>query len=181
MKKFTFLLLLLLSTRLFSQTVSSNVEFVGRKILVLQAKSDAIQVTGKLSTGEIIKTGCDHGACYFRIEYKGRIIEKIIGGDITKMSIYEFDFGGDGDNEIVVVNDSQSVDDNRQTSFIYIYSYSRGIIEKLFEKEILYYKTIIKKDNIEYYMPSGLDSVWTYYQGQFWEMTQVDRNKFKVK
>jgi len=35
------------------------------------------------------------------------------------------------------------------------------------------YKTVIKSNYIEFYMPSGLDQVWTYYQGQYWEMTPV--------
>jgi hypothetical protein len=55
MKKFTFLLLLFLSAKMYSQTLIPNVEFVGNKILVLQAKKGAYTVTGKLSTGEVIK------------------------------------------------------------------------------------------------------------------------------
>jgi len=75
------------------------------------------------------------------------------------------DFNADGDLELVVVNDF------RGTSFLYVFSYSRGIILKLFEKEIKTDKIIIKKDYIEYYLPSGIDTVWHYYQGQFWTMT----------
>jgi hypothetical protein len=173
MKNLTFLLLLFLSARLFSQTPTSNVEFVGIKTQVLIAKKGTLQAIGKLSTGELVKAGCDHGACYFRIEYKGRSIQQSIGNDITKMSIYEYDFGGDGDNEIVVVNDIM------KTSFIFIYFYSKGIIKELFEKEITNYRTILKKDYIEYYLPSGLNSVWNYYQGQFWGMTPFEKNEFK--
>lgn len=168
MKKLTFLLLLFLSTRLFSQTANPNVEFVGTKIQVLLAKKTALQTVGKLSTGEMIKAGCDHGSCYFRIEYKGRSIDQSIGDDITKIAVYEFDFGGDGDNEIVVINDFM------KTSFMFIYSYSKGIIKELFKKEIMYYRTVLKKDYIEYYLPGGLDSVWNYFQGQFWGMTPYE-------
>ena len=175
MKNIILLLFLLLPTRLLSQTVNPNVEFAGNKIQVLQAKENGTQVTGKLTTGEIIKTGCDHGACYFRIDYKGRSIEQNIGDAIAKMTIYEYDFGGDGDNEIVAVNSLF------ETSYIFIYSYSKGIIKKLFEKEILSYRIVLKKDHIEYYMPGGLDQVWNYYQGRFWVMNPVDEKKFIVK
>jgi hypothetical protein len=181
MKKLTFLLLLFLSAKLFSQTLIPNVEFVGNKILVLQAKKGAYAVTGKLSTGEVIKSGCDRNACFFRIEYKGRTIEKSVGSDFSKMIIYEFDFGGDGDNEIVVVNISPVAGSSKETCWLNIYRYSKGIIEKLFEKEIMDYRTVIKKTYIEFYMPGGLDSVWNYFQGQFWLMTPVDRDKFKIK
>src|SRR5664279_3562612 len=101
MKNLILIFFLAFSINSYSQTLKSNVEFVGNKIQVLQARADLIHVSGKLSTGEIVNTGCDHGACYFRIEYKGRTIQKVIGGDITKMTIYEYDFGGDGDNELV--------------------------------------------------------------------------------
>jgi hypothetical protein len=30
-------------------------------------------------------------------------------------------------------------------------------------------------------MPGGLDKVWNYYQGRFWEMNPVDEKKFIVK
>jgi hypothetical protein len=97
------------------------------------------------------------------------------------MIIYEFDFGGDGDNEIVVINISPVVGTSKETCYLNIYRYSKGIIEKLFEKEIMDYRTVVKKTYIEFYMPGGLDSVWNYFQGQFWLMTPVDRDKFKIK
>ena len=181
MKKLTFLLLLFLPAIVFSQTLIPNVEFVGNKVLVLQAKKGAYTVTGKLSTGEVIKSGCDRNACYFRIEYKGRTIEKSIGSDFSKMIIYEFDFGGDGDNEIVVVSILPGTGTSKETCWLNIYRYGKGIIEKLFEKEIMDNRTAIKKTYIEFYMPGGLDSVWSYFQGQFWLMTPVDRDKFKFK
>jgi hypothetical protein len=175
MKIFTFLLIVLLSTKAFPQGIKSNVEFVGNKVQILQANTKLIFASGKLSSGDIIKTGCGNGVCYFRIEYKGRVLEQIVGEDITKMTIYEFDFGGDGDKEIVVVNDYN------QTSFIFIYSYSRGMIQKLFEKEIMNYRTVLKIDYIEFYMQSGLAQIWHLFKGQFWEMKPVDNTKFKFK
>ena len=181
MKTLTLLLLLFLSAKMFSQTLNSTVEFVGNKIQVLQTKGEVYQATGKLSTGEIIRTGCDRGECYFRIDYKGRTIEKIVGGGLSKMTVYEFDFGADGDNEIVIVNNFTNMDSSKVTCSIFIYAYSKGIIEKMFEREMLNYKTVLKKDYIEYYMPRGLDSIWNYYQGQFWKMTPEDRNKFRIK
>ena len=169
MKKLTFLLLLLLSARLFSQTTTSNVEFAGIRTQVLSSKKGVSQASGKLSGGELIKTGCSHGACFFQIDYKGRTVEQSIGNEIIKVNIYEFDFGSDGDNEIVVVNDFG------KTSFMYIYSYSKGIIKELFETEIKNNRTVIKKDYIEYYTPGGLDSIWNFFQGQFWSMTPYEK------
>jgi hypothetical protein len=33
------------------------------------------------------------------------------------------------------------------------------------------YKTILKKGYIEFYMPSGLDTIWHYYKGSFYQLT----------
>ena len=49
----------------------------GNKTLVLSAVGTRGQ--GKLSTGEIVSTGCDHGACYFSINYNGRRIGETLG------------------------------------------------------------------------------------------------------
>jgi hypothetical protein len=168
-------LFIVLTLKAVPQQSGSNVEFTGNKIQVLQATGANRQVTGKLSTGELIRTECDRGACSIAIEYKERSIKQPVGDDITKMTVYEFDFGKDGDNEIVVVNSLF------ETTYLFIYSYSKGIIQKLFEKEIVYYRTVIKSDYIEYYSPGGLDQVWNYYQGQFWEMNPVDKKKFLIK
>ena len=165
MKHLIIILLFLTSINLSGQKLQSNVEFDGYKNQILLAKKEALKAQGKLPTGEIVRVGCDQGVCYFRIEYKGRTIEQSIGKDITMATIYEFDFGGDGDNEIVVINDYM------KTSFIFIYSYSKGVIQKLFQKEILYNKIVLKKDYIEYYLPGGIDLLWNYYKGQFWGMT----------
>lgn len=175
MRTFTILLVVLLSMKAFSQERESNVEFIGNKVQILQAGKNRIFTSAKLSTGEIIKSGCEHGACYFRIEYKDKTVDQTVGEDITKMTIYEFDYGGDGDKEIVVVNDFM------QTSFIFIYAYSRGIIQKIFEKEIMSYRTVLKKDYFEFYMPNELDQLWYYFKGKFWEMKPVDITKFKFK
>jgi len=161
------LMFFLTPIQIFAQEKVSNVEFEGSKTIILHGDERNFQVSGILSTGEKISTFCSHGACFFRIEYKGRSIEQTVGYDITDLTIYEYDFGGDGDKELVVINNIS------ETSFIYIYSYSRGIISELFEKEIKYYQAIIKVNYIEYYMPSGLDTVWNYYQGKFWKMTPV--------
>ena len=165
MKHSAIILLLLFSITATGQIPESNVEFSGNKTLILLSNIETLNVPGKLSTGEIIRVGCDRDGCYFRIEYKDRVIDLGIGDEITKTAIYEFDFGEDGDNEIVVVNDFQ------KTSVIFIYSYSRGIIQELFEKEISFNRTVLKKDYIEYYKPSKPNIIWNYYQGQFWEMT----------
>jgi len=172
MKKIVLLFLSALSIESYSQDNFSNVEIEGQKIQLLTAKSGDIYKSGKLSTGEIIKTGCDHGACYIKIEYKGKTISKGIGDDISKVTIYEYDFGNDGDKEIIVVNEFMD------TAFIFAYSYGRGMAQKIFEKEVLYYRTVVKPNHIEYYMPSGLDQVWNYYLGQFWAMSQIQLSDY---
>jgi hypothetical protein len=159
----------------YSQTYSSNVSFVGAKTVVLTTTK--MEAQGKLSTGELVKSGCDHGACYFQITYNGRKIAETLGENFSSLKIYEFDFGGDGDKELVVVVDQQKInkrgDYDGQTTILYVYRYSKGQMQKLFEKEVMYYKTVIKKGYIEYYMPSGLDTIWHYYLGTFYEMTPV--------
>ncbi len=165
MRHSVIVLLFFLSINLTGQKLQSDVEFVGYKIQVLLAKKEALKATGKLNSGEAVRVGCDQGSCYFDIEYKGRSVKEMIGNDITTLTIYEFDFGGDNDFEIVVVNDYKS------TSSLFIYSYSRGIIQKLFEKEIKSNKILIRKDYIEYYLAGNLESVWNYYLGKFWAMT----------
>ncbi len=168
MRKIYIILFALTSTILNAQEKFSNVQISDPKTLILNAKEGDFKKSGKLTSGEIVTTGCSGGACYFRIDYKGRNLEQIIGSDIKDLKMYEFDFGNDGDKEIIVVNDFL------RTSYLFIYSYGRGLIEKLFQKEILYYKTIINKNYIEYYMPSGLDQVWNYYQGHFWAMSRIE-------
>lgn len=158
------ILLFLFSIDVSGQKLQSDVEFDGYRNQVLLAKKEAMKAPGKLSTGDIIRVACEQGKCYFIIEYKGRTIEQFVGDDITQLTIYEYDFGEDGDKEIVVVNDFN------ETSYLFIYSYSRGIIQKLFEKEIMSNKTVIKKEYIEYSVPGGDNSLWNYYQGRFWEM-----------
>jgi hypothetical protein len=165
MKNSVIILLFLFSVNLSGQKPVSNVEFVGYKNQVLLAKKEAMKAPGKLSTGDVITVGCEEGKCFFRIEYKGRTIEQVVGDDITQLAIYEYDFGLDGDNEIVIVNDYKG------TSYMFIYSYSRGIIQELFEKEIMNNKTTLKKEYIECNVPGGSDLIWNYYQGQFWKMT----------
>lgn len=155
----------LFSVLLTGQRTESYVEFAEYKNLILLVKKDAMKATGKLTSGEIVSVGCEPGSCFFEIDYKTRRVRQNVGNDITKLTIHEFDFNADGDLELVVVNDFNG------TAFMYIFSYSRGIILKLFQKEIKYDKVIIKKDYIEYYLPSGLDSVWHYYQGGFWNLT----------
>jgi hypothetical protein len=157
--------LFFLSINLTGQKIQSDVEFVGYMNQVLLAKKEALKAPGKLNSGEVVRVGCDKGTCYFEIVYKDRTLRQIIGDDITRLIIYEFDFGGDNDFEIVVVNDYKA------TASLSIFSYSRGIIQKLFEKEIKSNKVIIKKDYIEYYLTGGLESRWNYYMGKFWAMT----------
>jgi len=98
------------------------------------------------------------------IDYKGRKIQAPIGETITHAAISEYDFGGDGDKELVIVND------HKGTSVLLIFAYARGIMQKLYEKEIFNNRTLIKPNYIELYSPGGLDTVWNYYQGIFWRM-----------
>jgi hypothetical protein len=168
MKRLIFIPFIFLTLLIRAQDKISNVEIVGPKTLVLNAKDPDINKSGKLSTGEVIKSGCSHGTCHFQIEYKGRNIMGGIGENISDLTIYEFDFGNDGDKEILVINDF------KQTSYLFIYSYGRGLIKKLFEKEIMSYRTAINKDYIELYLPGGQVQVWNFYQGEFWAMTPVE-------
>lgn len=150
---------------LSAQKLQLAVEFSGNKLQVLAAKKEALKATGKLTSGEIVRVGCDQGECYFEIIYKDRSVKQTIGDDITRLNIYEYDFGADGDMEIVAVNEYKG------TSFLFVHSYSKGIIQELFKKEIKNNKVLISKDYIEYYLQSGLDSVWNFYKGKFWAMT----------
>jgi len=165
MKQSVIVFLLLFSVNLSGQKLHSNVEFTGYKNQVLLAKKDALKAVGKLISDEVVRAGCDQGVCYFEIDYKGRILRENIGDDITTLNIYQFDFGADSDAEIVVVNEYKG------SAFLLIYSYSRGIIQKVFEKEIKFNKVVIRKDYIEYYLPGGPDSLWNFYMGKFWQMT----------
>ncbi|MFT3747042.1 MAG: hypothetical protein QM768_01950 [Agriterribacter sp.] len=159
----------------YSQTYSSNVLFSGtNKAILVTTKMEA---QGKLTTGEIVKSGCDHGACYFQVVYNGRKTTEVLGESFNSLKIYEFNFGGDGDQELVVIVDQTKFNKRGKsegsTTFLYVYRYSKGLIQKIFEKEIMYYKTIIKRNYIEYYMPSGLDTIWHYYSGAFYEMIPI--------
>ena len=164
MKNLIISFLLLFSLSLSAQK-APDVQFSGNKLLVLLAKKEALKSTGKLSSAEIVRVGCDQGACYFEIVYKDRSVRQTVGDDITRLNIYEYDFGADGDMEIVAVNEYKG------TSFLFVFSYSKGIIQELFKKEIKNNKVLISKDYIEYYLPAGLDSVWNFYKGRFWAMT----------
>lgn len=168
MKYFLPLIILSFSQLIWSQEKISNVEFSSGNSKLLSATQNEYRQTGTLPTGETISTGCSHGACYFTIQHLGRNIEETIGDDITYLEIHSFDFGNDDIKEIVVINDFM------ETSFLFIYSYSNGLIKKLFEKEISLYRTVLKDNYIEYYMPSGLDQIWHYYQGEFWNLTPLN-------
>ena len=165
MKHIVIVFLILFSVNMSGQKLTSNVEFIGYKNQVLLAKKGAMKAMGKLNSGETIRVNCNQGVCYFEIEYKDRFVRQNIGEDVTILTINEFDFGADGDLELVVINDYKG------TSYLFIFSYSRGISQKLFEKEIKNNQVTIKKDYIEYYLSSGLESVWNYYLGKFWTMT----------
>jgi len=158
----------LLSFSTLAQNTQSGVEFADYKRQVLLVKKDAMKATGKLNSGELIGAGCDQGSCFFEIGYKGRKVRQNVGQDITRLTIYEFDFNADGDLELIAVNEFKG------KAYLYIFSYSKGIILKLFEKEIRSDKVIIKKDYIEYYLQGDLDLVWHYYQGNFWKMVPYE-------
>jgi len=164
MKFSAILILLIISVTVTGQKKQSNVEFIDYKRQVLLAKSDAMKAQGKLNSGEIIGAGCAQGSCWIEIDYKGRKVKQNVGDYITELTVYEFDFSADGDLELVVINDLKA------TAFLYVFSYSKGIIQKLFEKEIKSDRVVIKKDYIEYYQPGDKESIWHYYFGRFWIM-----------
>jgi len=164
MKFSAILILLIISVTATGQKKQSNVEFIDYKREVLLAKSDAMKAQGKLNAGEIIGAGCDQGSCWIEIDYKGRKVKQNVGDYINELTVYEFDFSADADLELVVINDLKA------TAFLYVFSYSKGIIQKLFEKEIKSDRVVIKKDYIEYYQPGDKESIWHYYFGRFWIM-----------
>jgi hypothetical protein len=129
---------------------------------------------GQLSTGETISSGCDHGACFFNILYKDQKVYIPVGENFDNLKVYEYDFGGDGDKELVVQVDQKKIGrhDNYtgETTNLFVYRYSRGMIQKLFEKEIMTYRTILQKNYIQFYLPAGLDAIWHYYHGGFYQM-----------
>lgn len=151
----------------YSQQKISNVEFEGDKTEILTSTSTSYG-KGTLSSGEAITNECLKGTCYLVIDYKGRKVQTPIGETITNESVFEYDFGGDGDKELVVVND------HKGTSVLYVFAYARGIIQKLFEKEIFNNRTVIMPNYIELYSPGGLDTVWNYHQGMFWVMKPAE-------
>ncbi len=165
MKKWTIFFLLLVSLSISAQKLQPDITFSGNKLQVLLARKDAMKAQGKLSSSEMVRVGCNQGSCYFEIVYKDRTVKQIVGEDISRLNIYEYDFGADGDMEIVAVNEYKG------TAFLFVFLYSKGIIQELFKKEIKYNKVLINKDYIEYYLPAGFDSVWNFYKGQFWTMS----------
>ena len=108
----------------FSQQKISNLEFEGDKTEVLRSTSTSYG-KGTLASGEAITTECSKGMCYLKIDYKGRSIQTPIGESISSAGVYEYDFGGDEDKELLVVNDFKG------TSVLHVFAYSRGIIQKL--------------------------------------------------
>jgi hypothetical protein len=162
------ILLFIISVTASGQKKISNVEFIDYKRQVLLAKSEAMKAQGKLNAGEIIGAGCDQMSCWIEIDYKGRKVKQNVGEYLTELTVYEFDFGADADLELVVINDLKA------TAFMYVFSYSKGIIQKLFEKEIKSDKVVLKKDYIEYYQPGGKETIWHYYFGRFWLMTPYE-------
>lgn len=165
MKNYFILLFALLSIGFVGLNAQSNIEFEGTSNLILHAKKDALKATGKLLTGETVKVGCSQGECYFTIEYKDRTLKQVIGSEINLMSVYEFDFGGDNDYEIVITNR------NKETTDLHIFLYSKGIIQELFKLDAGNNKTVLRKNYIEYHLPDGTDTIWNFYRGGFWLMT----------
>jgi hypothetical protein len=159
---------ILLSTQLQAQTKINKLEIEGDAVEVITSESMTAEATGSLSSGESVTTECFQGMCYVSIDYKGRKVTAPIGDRITMAQVWEYDFGGDGDKELIVVNDFKG------SSVLYVFAYSRGIIQKLYEKEIFNNRTIIKPNYIEFYLPRGLDTIWHYYQGMFWQMEPVN-------
>jgi hypothetical protein len=162
------LVIILASSRLYAQEKINNLEIEGDAVEVVTSKSMTADVSGALSSGETVTTECFQGMCYVSIDYRGRKVTAPIGDRITVAQVFEYDFGGDGDKELLVVNDYKG------SSVLYVFAYSRGIIQKLFEKEIFNNRTVVKPNYVEFYLPRGLDTVWHYYQGMFWKMQMVE-------
>ncbi len=156
-------LALMLSTWGYTQTQISKVEITGEKTEVLKSTSTSYG-KGTLSSGETITTECVKGVCYIKIDYKGRLVQAPIGPTITNATVYEYDFGGDEDKELVVVND------HKGTSVLLVFAYARGIIQKLYQKEIFNNRTVLEENYILIYSPGSLNMAWNYYQGMFWSM-----------
>ncbi len=167
-KVFVLFSAILLCTQMNAQTKINQLEIEGDAVEIVTSKSMTADVTGTLSSGESVTTECFQGMCYVSIDYKGRKVTAPIGDRITVAQIWEYDFGGDGDKELIVVNDYKG------SSVLYVFAYSRGIIQKLYEKEIFNNRTVVKPNYIEFYLPRGLDTIWHYYQGMFWQMKAVD-------
>jgi hypothetical protein len=146
----------------------SIVEFEGDRNQILTATTANPSVEGTLSSGEQVEIVCAKGFCNLVIDYKGRDIKAVIGERITIAQVIEYDFGGDEDMELIVIND------HKGTSVLYVYAYARGIIQKLFEREIFNNRTVIKQDYIEIFSTGGLDTLVNYYQGMFWAMKPVE-------
>ena len=162
------LVVILAFSRLYGQERINKLEIEGDAVEVVTSKSMTAEVTGTLSSGETVTTDCFQGMCYVSIDYRGRKVTAPIGDRITVAQVFEYDFGGDGDKELVVVNDYKG------SSVLYVFAYSRGIIQKLYEKEIFNNRTVVKPNYIEFYLPRGLDTIWHYYQGVFWQMKMVE-------
>jgi hypothetical protein len=160
--------IVLLSAQINAQTKINKLEIEGDAVEVITSKSMTADVTGALSSGESLTTECYQGMCYVTIDYKGRKVTAPIGDRITIAQVWEYDFGGDGDKELIVVNDYKG------SSVLYVFAYSRGIIQMLYEKEIFNNRTVLKPNYIEFYLPRGLDTIWHYYQGTFWQMKPVN-------
>jgi hypothetical protein len=172
--KITFFLAIVASQFSFGQKIQSAVVFEGVKNLVLANKESV----GKLTSGETVRAWCDHGACGFKISFNGRNVTDAITDNLDDIEIYEFDFGGDGEKEIVVLSKLKPInkkgDYDPETIILSVYHYSKGLMQKLFLKNVgLNYKTVVKKNYIEHYLPSGLDEIWHYYKGYFYKMTPV--------
>jgi len=159
--------IILLSVQLNAQEKINKLEIEGDATEIVTSKSMTADVTGTLSTGESLTTDCYQGMCYLTIDYKGRKVTAPIGDRITVAQVWEYDFGGDGDKELIVVNDYKG------SSVLYVFAYARGIIQQLYEKEIFNNRTVVKPNYIEFYLPRGLDTIWHYYQGTFWQMKPV--------
>lgn len=157
------LLVLTVSAWALGQNKISNVEITGEKTEVLKSTSTTYG-KGTLSSGEPISAECLKGLCYLKIDYKGRMVQAPIGETITNATVFEYDFGGDGDKELIVVND------HKGTSVLIVYAYARGIVQKLYQREIFNNRTVIEANYILLYSPGGLNMIWNYYQGMFWSM-----------
>ncbi len=141
-----------------------NVQIDGNKKQIIA--TDKLEISGILSSGEKVLIKHDHGSCELMIVYKNKVISTIIPENYSFASLFEYDFENDGDKELLLISEYE----NENKTYLSIYRYQKGIIKEIFSKDVMGYKTIIKADYIEKYLPSGMDQAWHFYKGEIYSL-----------